>query len=153
MATLADCIGRLPALGVETALRLHKDALEESDHNLRSFVCGWASLEILAHKIFSANFDSAALSSLGLGENGWEGDLRKRLTKLDAKDLGIEDRLAFLAVWLSRSSGKADIEVLTRLNEARNDLYHRGIVPTRLPSSDVISLFRKYLSLQLARQR
>jgi len=151
IAALTDCIGQLRAVGVETALRLHKDALEESDDHLRSFIAAWASLEIFANKVFKANFNSAALSSLGLGGSGWEGELCAQLTRNDAEKLGIEDRFGFLAVWLSRSSAKADIELFARLNDARNDLYHRGVVARHLPSRDAISLFRKYLALQLAR--
>jgi hypothetical protein len=153
IATLKDCIGRLPAVDVETALRLHKDALEESDDHLRSFIAAWASLEIFSNKVFHANFNSAVLSSLGLGGSGWEGKLRKRLTQADAHKLGIKDRFAFLATWLSRSSAEADIELFARLNKARTDLYHEGVVARRLPSRDAIGLFRKYLALQLARQR
>jgi hypothetical protein len=153
IATLTDCIGQLRAVGVEIALRLHKDALEESDDNLRSFIAAWASLEIFASKVFSANFNSAVLSSLGLGGDGWEGELYARLTRNDAQELGIEDRFAFFAVWLSRSSAEADIELFARLNDARNNLYHRGVVARRLPSRDTISLFRKYLALLLARPR
>lgn len=153
IATLTDCIGELGAVGFETALRLHKDALEESNDNLRSFIAAWASLEIFANKVFSANFNSAVLSSLGLGGSGWEGELCAQLTRNDAQELGIEGRFAFLAVWLSRSSAEADIQLFARLNGARNDLYHRGVVARRLPSRDAISLFRKYLGLHLARRR
>jgi hypothetical protein len=44
IAALTECIGKLAAVGVETALRLHKDALEENDDHLRSFIAAWASL-------------------------------------------------------------------------------------------------------------
>ena len=152
IATLTDCIGRLPALGVETALRLHKIALEESDDHLRSFIAAWASLEIFANKMFRANFTPAVLSSLGLGDSGWEGELCARLTRNDAQKLGIEDQFAFLAVWLSKNSAEADIQLFARLNGDRNDLYHRGVVARRLPIRDAISFFRKYLALELARR-
>ena len=148
IAALTGCIGQLPVLGVETALRLHKDALEESDDYLRSFIAAWASLEIFANKMFEANFNLSILSSLGLGGSGREGDLYARLTQIDAQEkLGIENWFAFLAVWLSRSSAKADIDLFARLNEARNDLYHRGVVARHLPRQDAINLFRKYLAL------
>ena len=81
IANLTECIGQLRAVGVEMALRLHKDALEASDDNLRSFIAAWASLEIFANKVFHANFNSAVLSSLGLGSSGWEGELCARLTR------------------------------------------------------------------------
>jgi hypothetical protein len=97
IATLRDRIGQLPALGIETALRLHKDALEESDDNLRSFIAAWASLEIFASKTFSANFNSTILSSLALGDSGWEGELCARLAQ-EGKQVSIRDRFAFLAV-------------------------------------------------------
>jgi hypothetical protein len=139
-------------VGVETALRLHKDALEESDDHLQSFVSAWASLEIFANKLFSANFNLAVLTSLSLGGKEWECELYVRLTEIDAQELRIEDRFAFLAVWLSRSSARADIDLFARLNDARNNLYHGGVVTRHLPSRDAISLFRKYLALQLARQ-
>jgi hypothetical protein len=134
IATLTACIAQLRAVGVETALRLHKDALEESDDNLRSFLAAWASLEIFATKVFSANFNSEVLSSLGLGGSGWQGKLRERLTQTDAQKLGIEDQFAFLAVWLSRGSAEADIVLFAELNQARNDLYHKGVVARRLRS-------------------
>ena len=88
IATLTDCVAQLRAVGVETALRLHKDALEESDDNLRSFLAAWASLEIFANKVFSANFNSEILSSLGLAGSGWEGELCERLTQVDAQKVG-----------------------------------------------------------------
>jgi hypothetical protein len=152
IATLTDCIGELGAVGFETALRLHKYALEESNDNLRSFIAAWASLEIFANKVFGDDFNLAVLSSLGLGDSGWEGTLRARLTQTDAQKLGIKGRFAFLAAWLSRSSAEADIELFARLNKARTDLYHEGVVARRLPSRDAISLFRKYLALKLARR-
>jgi hypothetical protein len=150
IATLTECIRQLPAVGVEIALRLHKDALEESD-DLRSFIAAWASIEIFTNKVFSAHFNPAVLLSLGLGASGWERELYARLTQVKAQQLGIGDRFAFLAVWLSRSSAKADIELFTRLTDARNDLYHQGVVARQLPSRDATNLFRKYLALQLAR--
>jgi hypothetical protein len=152
IATLTDCIGELGTVGGETALRLHRDALEESDDNLRSFIAAWASLEIFARTVFRANFTPAVLSSLGLGRSGWEGELRAQLTQTDAQKLGIEDHFKFLAVWLSRGSAKVDIDLFAQVNEARNNLYHKGVVARRLPSRDAISLFRKYLALEVARR-
>jgi hypothetical protein len=114
IATLTACVAQLRAVGVETALRLHKDALEESDDNLRSFLAAWASLEIFANKVFRDNFDLAVLSSLGLAGSGWEGELCARLTRNGAQKLGIEDHFAFLAVWLSRGSAKADIDLFAQ---------------------------------------
>jgi len=76
IATLTGCIDELRARGVETALRLHKDALEESDDNLRSFIAAWASLEIFASTVFRDNFTPARLLSLDLGDSEWEGKLR-----------------------------------------------------------------------------
>jgi hypothetical protein len=143
IATLTDCIGQLQAVGVETALRLHKDALE-GDDQLRSFIAAWASLEIFARKVFRANFNTAVLSRVGLARSRWEGKLYRRLTQIDAEELTPAD---CFAVWLSKSSAKADIELFARLNDARNDLYHRGVVARRLPSRDAINLFRKYLGL------
>src|SRR5271166_823544 len=81
IATLTACVAQLRAVGVETALRLHKDALEESDDNLRSFLAAWASLEIFARNVFRDNFDLAVLSSLNLAGSGWEGELCARLTR------------------------------------------------------------------------
>ena len=152
IGALTDCITRLAALNVETALRLHKDALAESDDDIRSFIAAWASLEIFANKMFSTYFNSAITSSLGLGNSEWEDRLCARLTQTDAQELGVDDRFAFLAAWLSRSSAKDDIDLFARVNEARNDLYHRGVVEGRLPNRDLIRLFRKYLALLLARQ-
>jgi hypothetical protein len=151
IATLTDRIGRLSALGIDTALRLHKDALEESDDNLRSFIAAWASLEIFTSKMFRANFNSTILQSLALGDSGWESELYGRLAQEDDPP-SIRDRFAFLAVWLSRSSAKSDIDLFAQLNKARTDLYHEGVVARRLPSRDAINLFRKYLTLQLARR-
>jgi hypothetical protein len=148
IANLRSCIDQVRAMGVETALRLHKDALEQSNAPLRCFIAAWASLEILANKVFSANFNATVLPSLGLGASGWEGKLVARLKS--PNQIGIEDRFAFLAVLLSRDSAEADIEVFSRLNGARNDIYHRGVVARWLPSRDAIRLFRKYITLHLA---
>ena len=71
----------------------------------------------------------------------------RRLTQIDAEELATADCFAFPAVWFQKSSAKADIELFVRLNDARNDLYHRGVVARRLPSRDAINLFRKYLGL------
>jgi hypothetical protein len=152
IAALKDCIGKLAAAGVETALRLHKDALQESDDHLRSFIAAWASLEIFTNKIFSTDFNPAVLQNLGLAASGWERELYARLRQVDAQQLGIEDRFAFLPVYLSRNSAKTDIELFGRVNAVRNDLYHRGVVARRASSRDAISLFQKYLALQLAQR-
>jgi hypothetical protein len=156
IAALRDCISQLQAIDqaidVETALRLHKDALEESDDHLLSFIVAWASLEIFAKKVFRANFNLADLSSLTLGDSGWEGKLRARLKQADPQKIGIKGRFGFLAAWLSRGSAEADIGLFSRLNKARTDLYHEGVVARRLPSRDAISLFRKYLGLLVALQ-
>lgn len=152
IAALLDCIVRLPGAGVETALRLHKMALEESDDHLQSFIAAWASLEIFVNKVFSVNFNPIFLSRLSLRSDGWQGELYARLSRTNAQEFGIEDRFAVLAVWLSRSSAKEDIELFARLNQARNDLYHRGVLATRLPNRDAISLFRKYLTVLIRPQ-
>jgi hypothetical protein len=110
VATLTDYIGHLSGLSVDTALRLHKDALEETDDHLRSFIAAWAALEIFARKVFSANFNSKILSSLGLADSGWEGELYARLAQ-EGRQVSIRDCFAFLAVWLSRSSAKDDIDL------------------------------------------
>jgi hypothetical protein len=152
IAALTNCIGQLSLAGIETALRLHKDALEGSDDHLRSFIAAWASLEIFTNKVFAAEFNSTALLNLGLEDSGWEGEVHARLKQIDAQQVGVEDRFAFVAVWLSRSSARSDAELFGRLNDTRNDLYHRGLVPRRLPSPDAINLFRKYLDLRLNRR-
>ncbi|MET4319222.1 hypothetical protein [Bradyrhizobium sp. RT5a] len=144
--TLTHCVDQLQTVGVETALRLHKDALE-SDDRLRTFIAAWASLEIFARKLFNATFSPAVLSGIGLGDSGWEGDLYKRLRSRE-KGVAIEDCFAFLAVLLSKNSAKDDIDLFASLNEARNDLYHEGVVAKHLRSRDAINLFRKYLALK-----
>jgi hypothetical protein len=148
--TLIQCIDQLQAVGVETALRLHKDALE-GDDRLRAFIAAWASLEIFARNLFSTNFNRAVLSGIGLGGSGWEGDLYKRLdkhlTRSTAKKVAIKDCFAFLAVWLSKNSAEADIKLFARLNHDRTDLYHKGVVAKHLRSRDAMNLFRKYLAL------
>jgi hypothetical protein len=147
IAALKGCISQLSAADLETALRLHKDALEKSDDQLRSFICAWASLEIFIRKVFNANFNSDAVSRLGLGGSEWERVLRSRLTRIDVQVGGLQDRFAFLAAYLSRSSAEADVALFAQLNEVRNDLYHRGVVARRLPSRELISLFQKYTAL------
>ena len=79
-------------------------------------------------------------------------ELAEANARLKQANVGIEDRFAFIAVWLSRSSAKADKELFARLNGVRNDLYHRGVLPEHFSSRNTINLFRKYLALELARQ-
>ena len=125
ISLLKNCIAKLPTLGVETALRLYKIALEESDDELRSFVAAWAALEILVNKACSA-----------------------RLARENAHDeIGFVDRFGALATWLSVDLAKDDIELVARLNGARNDLYHRGILPPSSQTRDVLNLVRKYCDL------
>jgi hypothetical protein len=147
---LRHLIGQLPSIGVETALRLHKATFEEVDDHLRSFVAAWASLEIFVNKVFCANFNLPLLSSLGLQSDGWEGKLHGRLKNIEVSNLGIEDRFAFLSIWLSRSSAEEDTGLFARLNSVRNDIYHRGIVSNHLRNQEVISLFRRYVPLLLS---
>jgi hypothetical protein len=95
----------LPKLGIETALRLYKDALEEYSNPLRAFITGWAALEILVNKMFTEHYDLALLVRGQSDENGWIKGECNRLSRLERGTFQLEDRFAFLAVWLDcRSS-------------------------------------------------
>lgn len=127
------------------ALSQHK-----SNDNLRSFIASWSALELLIFNLEKKYRDKfqELLRSDKVSLPVWDKDL----SVTDIGDYRLRDRFYAVACSINLSEAESDIEKFNALNAKRNDYYHRfKIADTELPTSDVQSLFRKYLKIVLSK--
>jgi hypothetical protein len=134
---------------VEVAISLFVQSQKKENDNLRSFIAAWSALELLINRlcrVIRADWDKLLQSETALN---WDRDLRN----VPPEDYRMRDRFFSVASVLDPAATSTDVDTFIRANGMRSGFYHRMEVRERdLPTNDVQTLFRKYLSLSLSAQ-
>lgn len=132
---------------IEMATSLFVESQKQDNDNLRSFIAAWSALELLVNHLFKVL------------ESEWNDLLKNsQLPKWDkdltckAKDkYRLRDRFYSIACVLNINEVASDTKIFNHINNTRSAFYHRMDVSDKhLPTTEVQSLFRKYMRSSLS---
>jgi len=147
---IEKCSKYLPILlsdtKIEASVALFVQSQRKSNDNLRAFISAWAALELLVNRL--ERLYRVKWQDLLERSSGSLPDWDKDLSRVCPKDYWLRDRFFAVSCVLEIKSAQTDSEIFSHANKMRSGFYHRGEVDDKdLPTSDVQSLYRKYLRL------
>lgn len=149
---IEKCSEYLPILladtKIESSVSLFVQSQRKSNDNLRSFIAAWAALELLINRLYKLNREE--WQKILVNHVNSLPPWGRELTDIAPEDYTLRDRFFAVSRVLELQSAQADSEIFSNANKSRSGFYHRMEVDDKdLPTTDVQSLFRKYLRLFL----
>ena len=132
-------------LQFKTPYRLFTQSLETTQDQLRSFIFGWTSLEILINKTFST-YEECFITNIA--DDHDSHGVTQFLTRIKdtMKDkYRLTDKFSLIASFLSEDA-EADIESFKRMKSLRDDISHgKEFNEEALPVEEIRKMVAKYL--------
>jgi hypothetical protein len=124
-----------------TSLGTHGDPL-------RTFLAGWAALEILVNKLFKRYERAFALELTRAHPAVGHTLYLDRVHQVMSDKVRLTDKFAVISAALAPADGHADVATFARLKDLRDKLLHGVLISDRdLPQHEPAQLARKFLEL------
>lgn len=141
-------------IALERIQRLYVDMNDASTDRLKSFLSGWAALEMLIVRAFKDYGDDLLVSSSEGRATPLRDRFLQRVTTVMKDKYRLADKFAAVAVLLVPSALEADLvadyEVFCSLKSTRDTIYHGGaFTEPDLPLNTLSALLRRYLQAYL----